>query len=94
MFEWDEKKNNKLKNERGISFEDIVKAVKENRVLFFGKDKRREKYPKQYLLIVEIENYPWVVPCEFRGNKLRLITAYPSRKYKHLLRGKKDESEP
>jgi uncharacterized DUF497 family protein len=87
LFEWDEKKNREIKEKRGVTFEDVVDAVENGRILFFGKDKRQDKYPGQYLLVVEIDNYPWVVPCEFRGNRLRLITVYPSRKYKHLLRG-------
>ena len=86
-FEWDEKKNSWLKENRGISFEDVVHVLKEGKALAFQKDRRLEQYPNQYLLVVEIKGYPWVVPCEFRGNKLRLITAYPSRKFKNLLRG-------
>jgi len=93
MFEWDEKKNREVQQERGVTFQDVVDAVEDNRVLFFGKDKRQDKYPGQYLLVVEINNYPWVVPCEFRGDKLRLITIYPSRKYKYLLRGKNGEED-
>ena len=88
-FEWDEKKNRWLQVERGISFQDIVNAVKNGNVLDFKKDKRQDRYPEQYLLIVVIDNYPWAVPCEFRGNKLRLKTAYPSRKYKNLLKEKR-----
>ena len=93
MFEWDEKKNRKVQKERGVSFYDVIDAVENGRVLFFGKDKRQDKYPGQYLLVVEINNYPWVVPCEFRRDKLRLITIYPSRKYKYLLRGSNEESK-
>ncbi len=87
MFEWDDDKNLKIKQERGVSFQDVIDAIEKGKVLFFGKDKRDDRYPGQYLLVVEIKGYPWVVPCEFRGNKLRLITVYPSRKYKKLLRG-------
>jgi len=65
----------------------VIDAVEEGRILDFKEDSRKDKYPEQYLLIVEINGYPWVVPCEFRGNKLRLITAYPSRKYKYLVEG-------
>jgi hypothetical protein len=37
------------------------------------------------LIVVNVNGYPWAVPCEIRENKLRLITAYPSRKFKRLL---------
>ncbi len=48
MFKWDEKKNRKVQKERGVSFYDVIDAVENSRVLFFGKDKRQDKYPGQY----------------------------------------------
>ena len=39
------------------------------------------KYPDQLLLIVEIAGYTYAAPCELRGDRWRIITAYPSRKY-------------
>ena len=47
-FEWDEKKNRWLQVERGISFQDIVSAVKNGNVLDFKEDKRQDRYPGQY----------------------------------------------
>jgi uncharacterized DUF497 family protein len=93
MFEWNEKKNREIQEERCVTFQDIVDTVEDGGVLFFGKDKRQDKYPGQCLLVEEINNYSWVVPCEFRGDKLRLITIYPSRKYKHLLRGRDEKDK-
>ena len=51
------------------------------------------KYPEQMVIILNIDNYPWVVPCEIRGNKLRLITAYPSRKFKKFIKEEKGEKK-
>jgi uncharacterized DUF497 family protein len=80
-FEWDEKKNIKLKKERRISFQQIVEAINSGRVIEVRDHPNQRDYPNQKLIIVRINDYVWVVPCEWRRNKLRLITAYPSRKY-------------
>jgi len=89
MFEWDEKKNLKLKRERDISFEELVYAIKSGGLLDILNHPNQEKYPNQKLLIINVDGYAWVVPFEKRGNKLRLITAFPSRKYtKRYLRRK------
>ncbi len=94
MFEWDDKKNEKLKKERNISFEEIVKAVASGGLVDVLYHPNRKKYPGQKLLIVNLKGYAWVVPFEERGDKLRLITAYPSRKFtKRYLRGKDELGE-
>lgn len=32
-------------------------------------------------LFIEIAGYTYAAPCELRGDRWRIITAYPSRKY-------------
>ena len=91
MFEWDDKKNKKLKKERNISFEEIIKAVASGGLIDVLYHPNREKYPNQKLLIVNLKGYAWVVPFEERGDKLRLITAYPSRKFTKRYLRRKDE---
>ena len=81
MFEWDEGKNAKLKRDRDISFEEIAYIIKEGGLLDIIDHPNRKKYPNQKLLIINVNGYAWVVPTEKRGDKLRLITAFPSRKY-------------
>lgn len=79
-FEWDTKKNAKLKEERGVSFEQAENEILENRYSF------EEKTNGERVLIVKINNYTHCVAFEIRENKIRLITIYPSRKY-HKKRG-------
>jgi uncharacterized DUF497 family protein len=89
MIVWDEDKNNWLKKERKISFEDIELAILEGRVIDILEHPNKEKYPNQKLLIVEIENYAYVVPyVEDEKGNIFLKTIFPSRKYtKKYLRG-------
>ena len=84
-FEWDEDKSRKVKLERGRSLEEIIEYIKSGRVISVMKHYNLDRYPNQLLIVVEIEGYPWVVPCEIRGSELRIITAYPSRKFKKLI---------
>jgi len=90
MFEWDSRKNAEIRKKRKISFEEIVSAIHSGALLDILDHPNQEKYPDQKLLIVKINDYVWVVPAEKRGNRLRLVTAYPSRKYtKRYLGGKR-----
>jgi hypothetical protein len=69
-----QRKNEKLKKERGASFENIV----ENGKLLDVRENPR--YPGQYILIYAYENYAWVVIAG--ENPDRFITLYKSRKFK------------
>jgi uncharacterized DUF497 family protein len=84
-FEWDEKKSEIVKQRHGKSLKEISHYITSGNVVAFRKHFNQESYPGQMLIVVNVEGYPWAVPCEIRGNKLRLITAYPSRKFKRLL---------
>lgn len=92
MFEWDEGKNSKLKRERKVSFEEIARIINSGGLIDILDHPNQKKYPGQKLLIININGYAWVVPAERRGNRLRLITAYPSRKYTKRYLGAGDES--
>jgi len=92
VFEWDEGKNNKLKRERKVSFEKIARIINSGGLIDILDHPNQKKYPGQKLLIININGYAWVVPAERRGNRLRLITAYPSRKYTKRYLGAGDES--
>jgi len=79
-FEWNPKKDEFLKKKRGISFKEISKLITSENLIAVRKHPNPQKYPNQKIFIVNISGYAWVIPFERRGNKLRLITAYPSRK--------------
>ena len=78
-IDWNEDKNNKLKQDRGIGFEDVVLAMSEKRILADIPHYNQKKYKKQKILILEINNYAYVVPYVIEGEKMFLKTIYPSR---------------
>ncbi len=88
FFEWIEAKNEWLKRERGVSFDDIDVAVKEGNVLA-DIDNPSRKYPHQKMLIVRIGICAYGVPYVKNERTCFLKTVYPSRKYtKQFLRAK------
>ena len=79
-FDWSGIKNTYLKAERGIGFEDIQAAAEEGKVLADIDHPLKSLYPNQKVLIVEFNNYAYVVPYVEDDTKIFLKTIYPSRK--------------
>ncbi len=77
---WSEEKNQKLKDERNISFEDIEKAILEKKVLDIIPHYNKEKYPHQKIIIVKLNNYIHYVPFVIDWDKFFLKNIIPSRK--------------
>ena len=85
---WSLEKNEQLRRERGLCFEDVEQALAGDGFIDDLPHPNRAKYPAQRLLIVCIDGYPCVVPYVRDGDVLFLKTVYPSRKLKTLLSGK------
>jgi hypothetical protein len=79
-YDWNEKKNEWLKRERGISFEMAVLAIESGNLLDRVKNVNQNKYPNQKVLIIKIENYVYSVPYVEDEEKIFLKTIIPSRK--------------
>ena len=75
---WNAEKNEILKCERGLSFEEIAFFIESGQILSIEENKR---YPNQKMYILEIENYAVVVPFVESEDEIFLKTAFPSRKY-------------
>jgi len=80
LITWDERKNVRLKQRRGVSFEDVLDALAEQGPLWVKEHPRPEKYPNQRLLGVLIAGYVFIVPFEETDEEIILKTVYPSRK--------------
>lgn len=79
-FEWNEEKNKSLRKERGISFEEIVEALKEEKLLDRYKHPNEKKYCHQEIFVVEIKGAAYIVPFVEGEGKYFLKTIYKSRK--------------
>jgi len=81
-FYWNEEKNILLKQERGVSFERIVVAIEEGHLLDILEHPNKDKYKNLIILVVEIEDYAFCIPCVTeKDGDFFMKTLYPSRKY-------------
>ncbi|MBI1939029.1 MAG: BrnT family toxin [Ignavibacteriales bacterium] len=88
-FEWNEDKNEKLKQERHISFETIVSQIELGYLLDIIEQPQKDKYKNQEIFVVEYEQYVYLVPFVEESDKVFLKTIIPSRKAtKKYLEGK------
>lgn len=79
-FDWSEEKNVKLKRERNISFEIIVSQIELGFLIDILGNPNQSKYNDQNLLVVEYEDYVYLVPFVEDDKKVFLKTIIPSRK--------------
>ncbi|OFV96278.1 MAG: toxin [Acidobacteria bacterium RIFCSPLOWO2_12_FULL_54_10] len=79
-FSWDIEKNEKLKAERGISFEEIVFHIEQGDVLDILEHPNQSRYSGQRIFAVIVSAYVYLVPFIETGNEVVLKTIIPSRK--------------
>ena len=79
-FDWEEDKNEQLKREREISFEDVVLAIENNQVLDIVEHSNKKRYPNQKVFIINVNRYAYLVPFIEDEGKIFLKTIIPSRK--------------
>ncbi len=75
---WDFKKNEILKRERGISFEQIAYLIESGQIIGIEEN---PGHSNQKMYILAIENYAIIVPYVENDNEIFLKAAFPSRKY-------------
>ena len=89
-YKWDSRKNELLKAERGISFEQIVLHIERGEVLDVFEHPNKERYPGQQVLVVEVNGNAYAVPFVESPEGRFLKTIIPSRKAtRDYLKGKK-----
>lgn len=86
-YNWNEEKNQLLKDERGVCFEDVITEISEDRVLNIIAHPNRQKYPDQKIYIVEILGYVSMVPFVQNDDEIFLKTIIPSRKMHKIYKG-------
>lgn len=93
-YRWNHDKNDELKVERGVSFEEIVLAIEANGLLDVVKHPNFGKYPNQLVFIVTLDRYVHLVPFIEEPEYYFLKTIIPSRKAtrEYLLKVNPDEA--
>lgn len=76
---WDLAKNQKLKTERGISFEEALACIETHQVLAIIENPSK-KYKNQRVFVIERNNYVYYVPFINEVENIFLKTIIPIRK--------------
>jgi hypothetical protein len=94
-FRWNHEKNDQLKVERKISFEEIVLSIEADGLMDILKHPNLGKYPNQLVFVVVYDGYIYLVPFVEEGDYYFLKTIIPSRKATrdYLSRGGTNEKE-
>ncbi|MEI6808915.1 MAG: BrnT family toxin [bacterium] len=79
-FKWNEEKDVQLKQQRGLSFSDIVALIMGGGLLDVVPHPNPKKYPKQRMFVVEVDDYVYLVPFVETDDGVFLKTIIPSRK--------------
>ena len=84
---WDNKKNEKLIAERGLSLDIFASLILEKKYLAILKNPARAE---QKIFILPFQDYTYVVPFVINEeHNIVLKTVFPSRKYHKIYGGKK-----
>lgn len=83
-FDYNLEKDKQLKELRGISFKEIIKAVKNKQVIVDIEHFNKVKYPNQRIMVVKVNDYAYAVPYVFdKKRKAKFLkTIYANRKLK------------
>jgi uncharacterized DUF497 family protein len=90
-YNWNTEKNEILKAERGISFEEIVFHIMTGHEIDTYPHPNQERYPGQKISAVVVEGYVYLVPYVESETEIFLKTIIASRKAtrRYLGEGKK-----
>ena len=90
-FAWDEAKNDKLKADRGIGFEEIVFHIERGGFLDVLVHPNQTRYGGQRIFVVRRDDYVYLVPFVEDERLVFLRTIIPSRKATKQYLGKEPD---
>jgi uncharacterized DUF497 family protein len=79
-FTWNSDKNEHLKKEREVSFEQIVLQIEQGKLHDILEHPNQQKYGNQKIFVVELNKYIYLVPFIEEEEYVFLKTIIPSRK--------------
>ena len=90
-YAWNPEKNEWLKQERGISFEEIVLNIQIGNEVDLFEHPNQDRYPGQKISVVLVEGYAYLVPFVEDEEQTFLKTIIPSRKATKQYAGETNE---
>jgi uncharacterized DUF497 family protein len=80
-FDWDPSKNEKLRTQRNITFEQVIFHLGQGDLWKIADHPNQAKYSGQRIFLVVINEYIHMVPYWMEEDRIVLKTIIPSRKY-------------
>ncbi len=77
---WDHEKNERLKTERSVSFEDVLFHILSGDIVDTIDHPNQQQYPGQQIHVIVIEEYAYLVPFVESEEVVFLRTIIPRRK--------------
>jgi uncharacterized DUF497 family protein len=90
-YAWNPAKNDVLKRERGVSFEDVVFHIAAGDEVDLFEHPDQQRYAGQKISVVRIEGYVYLVPFIESEHEIFLKTIIPSRKATKQYGGESNE---
>jgi hypothetical protein len=90
-FDWNIRKNEKLKKERHVSFEIMVAQIEAGKILDVIEHPNKERYPDQKMYVLEYEGYAYLVPFVEDEEKVFLKTIIPNHRATKQYLSEKDK---
>ena len=87
LFDWNEEKNELLRQDRDITFEEIIFHLSHGGLLDDIEHPNQQQYPGQRILVVNVEGYVCLVPFVEGEETIFLKTIIPSRKMTKIYLG-------
>ena len=84
LFSWNGEKNERLKKERGVSFEEVAFHMARGDLLDVLEHPNQERYRGQRIFVVNVDDYVYLVPFVEDEAVIFLKTIIPSRKATNL----------
>ena len=78
-YAWNPEKNEWLRKERSVSFEDVVFHIEAGDAMDIFEHQNQAKYPGQKVIVVRVEDYVYLVPFVESDEEVFLKTIIPSR---------------
>ena len=91
QFDWNEEKNELLRGERGITFEEVVFYISHDGLLDIIEHPNQKTYAGQRIFIINIDEYVYLVPFVESEKQIFLKTIIPSRKMTKIYLGGKQK---
>ncbi len=91
LYNWNREKNEWLRKNRGICFEDILFYIENDFLIDDIEYSNQERYSGQRMMVFNIDDYIYLVPYIETEDEIFLKTIFPSRKATSIYLEKKDE---